>query len=184
MTENRCFEKVDFSSLTGEEEFYDCRFVSCDFSEVLFREPLFERCEFQACNFSMTKFRNTVREIRFTDCKLMGTDFSGLKPFSSDLSFVRSRMDYANFSGVRLRKSRFQECRLFEAAFDGADLSGSLFERCDLERTLFNGTNLEGADFSTSYNFVINPGRCRLRKAVFPEAGLSGLLAHLDIKIV
>ena len=58
MTENRCFEKVDFSSLTGEEEFYDCRFVSCDFSEVLFREPLFERCEFQACNFSMTKFRN------------------------------------------------------------------------------------------------------------------------------
>ena len=34
MTENRCFEKVDFSSLTGEEEFYDCRFVSCDFSEV------------------------------------------------------------------------------------------------------------------------------------------------------
>ena len=124
MTENRCFEKVDFSSLTGEEEFYDCRFVSCDFSEVLFREPLFERCEFQACNFSMTKFRNTLREIRFTDCKLMGTDFSGLKPFSSDLSFVRSRMDYANFSGVRLRK------------------------------------------------------------AVFPEAGLSGLLAHLDIKIV
>ena len=47
MTENRCFEKVDFSSLTGEEEFYDCRFVSCDFSEVLFREPLFERCEFR-----------------------------------------------------------------------------------------------------------------------------------------
>lgn len=41
MTENRCFEKVDFSSLTGEEEFYDCRFVSCDFSEVRLRKAVF-----------------------------------------------------------------------------------------------------------------------------------------------
>ena len=74
-------------------------------------------------------------------------------------------------------------CKMYEGYFNDADMAESVFDRCDLERVSFVGTNLEKADFSTSFNFSINPAMCKLKKAVFSRHGLEGLLAHLDIDI-
>ena len=60
---------------------------------------------------------------------------------------------------------------------------GAVFDRCDMERTSFFRTNLEKADLSTSFHFIIDPAENRLKKAVFSEAGLRGLVAQWGIVI-
>ena len=78
---------------------------------------------------------------------------------------------------------RFSACQLNEAYFDEADISSSVFDRCDMERASFYQTNLEKVDFSTSFNFTIDPSANRLKKAVFSESALRGLLSHLNIVV-
>ena len=43
---------------------------------------------------------------------------------------------------------------------------------------------LEKADFSTAYNYVIDPELNTIRKAKFSIAGITGLLHKYDIDIV
>ena len=70
-----------------------------------------------------------------------------------------------------------------ETFFDNADIKNSIFEHCNLERASFAGTNLEKVDFSTAFNFSINPAACKLKKTVFSEDNLRGLVDHLNIII-
>lgn len=72
---------------------------------------------------------------------------------------------------------------MYETYFDDADIKNSIFEPCNLERASFAGTNLEKVDFSTAFNFSINPAVCKLKKAVFSEDNLRGLVDYLNIII-
>jgi uncharacterized protein YjbI with pentapeptide repeats len=65
-----------------------------------------------------------------------------------------------------------------------AILTGSAFEQCELSGTVFNRTDLGGVDFSTSYNYTIDPELNNIRKAVFSADGIPGLLTKHQIKIV
>jgi len=53
-----------------------------------------------------------------------------------------------------------------------------------LARATFAHTNLEYADFTTSYNYSINPETNRIHKAKFSMPEVLGLLSHYDIQIV
>jgi uncharacterized protein YjbI with pentapeptide repeats len=83
-----------------------------------------------------------------------------------------------------LKNCYFKNSRIIEADFTEADLTGVSFLDCDLNRTIFRNTILESADFSTSFNYIIDPEANNIRKARFPAAGLAGLLTRYDLEIV
>ena len=184
LTVKRVIEKVNFNIARLEEEYYRCSFENCDFSGMKVNDTIFEDCDFKCCNFSLTKFFNTLRGCLFIECKMTGTDFSDISRFVSSFRFKGCQLSYASFIRVKMKGLTFTECSLNEASFDNADMESSVFDKCDLDRASFFDTNLERADFSTSYGFRINPNHNRLKKAVFSETGLSGLLSHLDIEII
>lgn len=183
MAENKTFDKINFTDTLLDNEYYNCNFISCNFSEVFIDNTILDSCEFKDCDFSLTKFRQTISNIKFIACKMVGADFMKLNQFSTDIHFIKSQLDYANFSGIKLVNTSYKECKIKEASFDNADISKSIFERCDLHRTSFIGTNLEKVDFSSAFNFSINPNQCKLKKAIFSESGLRGLVDHLNIEI-
>ena len=114
-----------------------------------------------------------MHDVEFRNCQMTGADFSQLNKFSSNLSFIDCNLDYAIFTHLKLRGSVFRRCRLFDATF----------HECNLERTSFYHCNLEKTDFSTACNYTINPNDCKLKKTIFSEHGLRGLVSHLNIII-
>ena len=181
--ENQTLENIDFNEIELDEEYYNCVFISCDFSKKMLDRSSFDSCEFRQCDFSLVKFIDTLHEVRFVECKVIGADFTNLNKFSNSLVFEQTLLNYANFVSIKIKNTQFTKCSLQEAYFDSSDISGSVFDDCDLLRASFNQTNLERVDFSSSYNFSINPNVNRLKKTIFPESGLRGLVAHLDIVI-
>ncbi len=73
--------------------------------------------------------------------------------------------------------------KLCEIDFTESDLRGSVFENCDFMRATFDKTVLEKTDFSSSFNYSIDPEKNRIRKARFSLAGVAGLLNKYDIEI-
>jgi uncharacterized protein YjbI with pentapeptide repeats len=67
--------------------------------------------------------------------------------------------------------------------FMGSDLTEVLFDHCNLRRAVFIDTNLEKADFYSSYDFVLDPEKNKLKKAIFSTEGLKGLLSKYDLVI-
>jgi uncharacterized protein YjbI with pentapeptide repeats len=67
--------------------------------------------------------------------------------------------------------------------FMGCDLTEALFDNCNLRRAVFIDTVANKADFSTSYDFTIDPEKSKLKKAVFSTDGLKGLLGKYDIVV-
>lgn len=183
MAEEKIIEKFNFSNNKLEDRYYKCVFNTCDFSNMSIKNTNFEDCTFRQCNFSLTKLFNFLSKIRFIECKMTGTDFSGIGKFSDSLYFENSLMNYATFFGVKLREMYFTGCNLNEVSFEEANITSTVFDNCDLMRATFFNTDLERVDFSTSYNFSINPTINKLKKAVFSETELRGLVEHLNIVI-
>lgn len=183
MTEQSTITRVDFRQHTAEEEYYQCLFEACDFSDTDLLHTDFDNCTFHNCNFNLCRVKTGMHNIRFVTCSMTGTDFSELPRFSNSFRFEDCQMNYANFSTCKLHKTTFQKCNLYEAYFNEADMTASVFEECNLERTSFFQANLERVDFSTAFNFYIDPNTCRLKKAIFSESELRGLVAHLNIII-
>jgi uncharacterized protein YjbI with pentapeptide repeats len=71
-----------------------------------------------------------------------------------------------------------------EVNFIGATLSNSVFENCNLDNAVFNDTQLAGADFTSAYNYKIDPEFNPMKKAKFSTQGIPGLLDKYDIKIL
>jgi len=69
------------------------------------------------------------------------------------------------------------------ADFSEANLKGAIFNKCDLSMAVFAKTNLEKADFTTSYNFEIDPTNNKVRNARFSRYGLAGLVSTFGVKI-
>jgi uncharacterized protein YjbI with pentapeptide repeats len=61
------------------------------------------------------------------------------------------------------------------------DLTGVIFDNCNLHKAVFIDTIANKADFTTSYNFSIDPERNKLKRAIFSEVGLKGLLHKYDL---
>lgn len=183
MAEEKVIDKVNFNSTVLEDRYYRCVFNSCDFSNMTIKNVNFEDCKFCQCNFSLTKLFNFLSKVKFIECKMTGTDFTGIGKFSDSLYFEGSQLNYATFFGLKLRDCRFTGCNLNEVSFEESNITSTVFDNCDLMRATFFNTNLENVDFSTSYNFSINPTINKLKKAIFSENELRGLVEHLNIII-
>ncbi len=118
-----------------------------------------------------------IQELPDDGCRFQPTQQILVKPL------IDCNLDYAIFTHLKLRGSVFRRCRLFDATFDESDLTAVSFDECNLERTSFYHCNLEKTDFSTACNYTINPNDCKLKKTIFSENGLRGLVSHLNIII-
>ena len=183
--EDKTFEKQDFSQASLPKGDYEyCNFVHCNFSNVHLTGFGFANCTFQNCNLSMVKTKMTsFQVVNFTACKMLGIHFENCNQFGLDFKLIDCTMNHSSFYQVKLKKSIFQNSILKEVDFTEADFSNSQFINCDFGLATFPNTVLEKADFSSSFNYSINPTTNKIRKAKFDIAGLPGLLEQFDIII-
>lgn len=182
---NQTFEKViSISKNINYKEFEDCTFKNCDFSTTDFSNSTFMDCEFIDCNLSMILVSNTsLKSVHFKNCKLLGVPFNSCADFLFSVSFQECILDYSIFANKKMPKTKFVTSSLKEANFIGANLSNSSFENCNLDQTIFNDTNLTSVDFTSAYNYKIDPEYNLITKAKFSIQGISGLLDKYDLLI-
>lgn len=171
------------ADLVQQQQYISYHFLHCDFSNCTLPGTEFENCVFEACHFPLCRPRGcSFTDVVFRECKMSGMEFSLCKNFLS-FRFEKCLLQYTTFFGLQLQKTCFLDCELRECNFGEANLSGACFENCNLEGSVFLHTNLEKADFSTAYNFTIHPETNNIKKAVFSQNELAGLLRHLNIII-
>lgn len=183
MKEGLVIENNELLNAKLDDFYLGCTFEGCDFSKVKICDTHFEECTFERCNLSLTSFHCQLTDVRFVECKIVGTDFTGLNKFSTINAFSKCNLSYATFVGARIVASRFENCTIADCDFTNTDLNKTVFENCDLTGSTFEQTNLEKCDFETSSGFTINPNSNRLQKTIFSNSELHGLLSHLNIII-
>lgn len=182
---HKTFEKVSFiDKKVNNREFEDCVFKNCDFSNSDFSNNTFMDCEFINCNLSMTQLVGTsLKTVDFKNCKLLGIHFHNCADFLFSVSFQVCVLDYSSFANKKMPKTKFNSCSMKEVSLIGTNLTNSVFENCNLDNAVFNDTQLASVDFTTAYNFKIDPEFNPMKKAKFSTQGIVGLLDKYDIKI-
>lgn len=183
--EDRNFNQIDFTAEPFEKADYEnCSFTNCNFSNLDLSKINFSDCTFTGCNISLAKLgRTAFKDCTFKGCKLLGLHFEDCHEFLFSVSFDNCFLNLSSFYKRKCKKTNFIDCSLHEIDFTEADLTGAIFHNCDLSRAVFSNTILEKADFRTSYNYSIDPGLNRIKKATFSSADISGLLDKYDIVI-
>ena len=167
-----------------QETFERTLFADCDFAGVDLSGLRFEDCRFADCRFSNARLSHTVfNGVHFLRCAMAGLNFFEAYGLVMSVSFEKCALDFCSFHGLALKQTAFNECSLHSAVFTQADLTGACFTRCDLARAVFHQTRLDKADFSSSYNFVIDPDDNSLKKTRFSALNLAGLLEKYDLEI-
>jgi len=187
MSDNYIIEQ-NFNEITfGTEDiiykdFERCTFNNCDFSACNYTGVAFIDCTFISCNFYEAKINYVAfRGALFTDCDLNGVNFSMCDPLLFEVEFKDCILDYAKFYTLKIKGTIFSNCSLIAVDFMNTDLTGVIFDNCNLHKAVFIDTIANKADFTTSYNFSIDPERNKLKRAIFSEVGLKGLLHKYDL---
>jgi fluoroquinolone resistance protein len=178
-------EGIDYSEKKPElREFDDYTFVNCNFSKSDLRGVVFLDCRFRNCNLSLAHAEDAgIKNVAFTDCKLMGFDFSKCSDFLFSVSFENCQLDYGSFYKKKLKKVNFSKCSVKNVDFTEADLSQGTFDQCDLQDAVFIQSILEKTDFRTARNYAFDPESNRMKKAMFSLPDVVGLLAKYNIVI-
>lgn len=180
-TYHQIIEKTDFSNQRLKEtEFESVEFRGCTFTDI--SGFGFSDCLFNSCNLSNVAIaKSKMQNVKFSDCKLIGINFFQTSDFGFTITFENCLLDYASFDHKKMNKSTFINCRLHGANFTQTDLSKSVMENCDLLNAVFSATNMTGMDFTTNYNFTIDPVSNLIKKTKFSASNLAGLLSVFDI---
>lgn len=157
--------------------FSNCDFTACDFLGVAFTDCVFYSCNFSAAKINYTGLRNTV----FIGCDFTDVNFTMVDSLLFSAEFKDCILDYTKFYTFKLKGTLFSNCSIIAADFMGSDLTGVMFDNCNMHKSIFTDAVANNADFSTSYNFSIDPDKTKLKKAKFSQAGLKGLLDKYDI---
>jgi len=166
------------------KNFENCIFTQCDFRECDFQTVAFIDCTFFDCNFTDAKINYvSLRDVWFTRCNFTNVNFAMTDQLIYEFNFKDCLLDYTKFYALKLRKMQFINCSMISVDFMGCDLTEALFDNCNLRRAVFIDTIANKADFSTSYDFTIDPEKSKLKKAIFSTDGLKGLLGKYDLVI-
>lgn len=185
LIEDKIFNKVDFAVTQFDKGEYEyCKFSHCNFSDANFSENKFLECEFDSCNLSMTKLGMTVFiDTSFYNCKMTGLNFEHCSDFGFSIFCSNCILDYSIFYKKLLKNCSFKNCSFIESDFTEANLTALHFDKCDFSNAKFENTIMERCDFSTSFNYILNPEANRIKKARFSLAGIPGLLTKYEIDI-
>lgn len=178
------FENLDLSAVSLRSfHFEDCSFSHCHFSGADLTGATFFSCRFESCDLSNALFQGArFRMPSFQDCKMLGLQWVHLTDFVAP-RFERCRLDFSNFSSLKLKKSEFLSCSLREVDFTQADLSETCFKESELLGTQFLNTNLAKADFRQAFHYSINPLNNKIKGARFSLPEACSLLEGLGIVI-
>lgn len=185
--ENETITGDDFSDIDeiANVEFIDCTIEKVNLFEKKLTDCIFTNCTFSNVNMAMSKLPGTqMNKARFENCKIMGIDFSQCRNFLFEVSFYSCILDFSSFENMKMQNTEFIDCSMKGVDLVGTNLEKSKFMNCNLEDAIFIRTNLKEADLSTAYNFIIPPTQNFLKKAIFSESNLSGLLHEFDIRLV
>jgi fluoroquinolone resistance protein len=184
--EDKTFDKIVYANkVIKGREFQNCIFKNCDLSNSNFSHSKFLDCVFLSCNLSMIKMTGTtLSNVIFKDCKILAVNFNDCENFLFSILRVEScNLDFTSFVGKKMLKTEFIKSSMKEANFEQANLAGSVFDQVDLSSAAFYKTDLTSTDFTTAYNFDIDPESNTLKKASFSMEGLPGLLRKYGLKI-
>mgnify|MGYP003117681470 CR=1 FL=1 len=185
ITQEQEFSKVDYTKIALPKGEYElCTFTSCDFSNSELSKIKFIECEFVGCNLSSVNiFGASFQEVKFMDCKMLGLRFDLCDSFGLAIDFSNCQLDHSSYYRVKLTNSRFLNCTLKDIDLSEADLTKVLVDKCDLSGAIFDRTNLEKADFSSAFNYSIDPENNKIKAASFSLPAITGLLDKYQLKI-
>ncbi len=152
--------------------FEDCYFTHCNFSGLNFVHCHFLNSQFESCDLSNTKFSNgRLRNGQFKHCKMLGIAWGQLTDISP-LTFEDCKLDFSNFSNLKMKKSIFLRSSLRDCDFTQSDFSESDFRETDLQNARFFQTNLTKSDFRDAQHYLLHPAENKIKGARFslPEA--------------
>lgn len=165
-------------------DFESCIFTRCDFTQCDFTGVVFIDCVFIDCNFYGARINYVAfRDVSFRNCDFSEVNWAMVDPLLFIVSFTGCRMDYAKFYTLKLKGTLFANSSFIAADFMNADLTDVVFDNCNLHKAVFIDTVANKADFTTSFNYTIDPERNKLKKASFSKDGLAGLLSKYDLVI-
>ena len=114
---------------------------------------------------------------------MLGLHFENANQMGLQMNFSQCNLMHASFFQVVLKKSIFKGCNLTECDFTESDFSKSVFQECDFSGAVFYNSNLEFVDFRTSVRYAIHPERNKIKKAIFSQSEIRGLLEQYGIVI-
>jgi uncharacterized protein YjbI with pentapeptide repeats len=165
-------------------EYEDCIFDNCLFSQGELTNITFTSCEFIDCDLSNANIaESTIKESVFKACKILGVNFFKCNDFLLSFTFEKCTLNFSSFYKLKLKNSHFNSCKMIKVDFTETDLTGAILDDCDLETAIFSATILEKTDFSTAYNFTIDPEDNKINKAKFSKDNLTGLLTKYKIEV-
>ncbi|HEX8268856.1 MAG TPA: pentapeptide repeat-containing protein [Flavobacterium sp.] len=184
------FSETNFSNRTYDadelnfHEFEECTFFDCNFSSCNFIAMVFIDCRFTNCSFNEAKIGHTAfRSVHFEHCKIKDVNFAMAEKFIFEVHFSNCILDFSKFYALKMNSSSFADCSLVAADFMAADLTGLQFYKCDLYRAEFSKAVANKSDFSTSYNYTIDPEATKIKKAMFNKIEAKGLLYKHEVII-
>lgn len=167
-----------------EKGFYGCTFVNIDWSQGELRRCTFDGCNFVNCNLTMVKaYDTTFREVTFTRTKLMGFDWTLVRPFTFEVTFEESVLSYGSFAGARLNNTKFINCVAKETDFSEAKLEKANFRGTTLTGATFADTFLAHADLSEAKDYTIDPRNNKLNQTKFSLEAVLHVAAQLGITV-
>ena len=95
--------------------------------------------------------------------------------------FKDCKLDYTQFYDLKLRNMTFTNCSMVSVDFMKSDLTEALFDNCNLHLAVFADAIANKTDFYSSYFFSIDPEKTKLKKAIFSQENIKGLLDKYEI---
>ncbi len=163
-------------------EYESCIFTGCDFSSCNFTAVTFIDCTFIGCKFEGSKINHiALRGVIFDNCRITDVNFAMCDKLIFEIHFRQCILDFSQFYGLKMKGTTFTNCSMISVDFMEADLSEVLFDNCDLYRAVFIKSVAIKADFTSSFNYSIDPEQNKLSKAIFSLEGSKGLLDKYEI---
>ncbi|MBU2930079.1 pentapeptide repeat-containing protein [Winogradskyella psychrotolerans] len=165
-------------------EYSDCTFINCNFENSDLSNIAFLECNFTDCNFSNVNVMHTsFNDVAFQDCKILGVQFQNCNAFLLTFKFSGCTLNMSSFYQLKINYTKFSKCIMHQVDFTETEAKHCEFNDCDLQLSTFDRTNIEYTDFTSAYNFNINPNINQLKKAAFSKDTISGLLNSYNITL-
>lgn len=182
---DKIFESEDFTTLSiPSDEFDTCTFRNCEMSGIDLSGVSFTNCTFTGCDLSMAKLQKSAfRDVIFKECKMIGLFFDECNTFGLKFDFHDCILDNCIFTGLKLKGTVFENCRIINADFSSCDLENSSFAGSNLSEAVFENTNLMNCDLRSVSELSLDPEKNKLKKAKINIESLPGLLQKHGLKI-
>lgn len=183
--EDKTFDKINYNQQPFPKgEYENCTFSTCDFSNTDLSNVKFISSKFEHCNLSMALLGNTAfKEVVFINSKMLGLRFDHCSTMAFEITVDNCTLNHSSFYKTKIKNTVFKSSQLEEVDFTACDLTSALFDNCNLQKAIFENTILEKVDFTTAYNYSLDPEMNRIKKAKFSLNGLAGLLNKYNIEI-